>query len=326
VVSYLTEELVEMGHEVTLFASGDSTTRAELVAVSPCALRLSRECVDPHIYHTLLLEQVFQRREAFEVIHFHVDYMHFPISRRVEMNQVTTLHGRLDIPDLVPLYREYAEMPLTSISHAQRKPLAWANWAANIYHGLPKDLFTPQEVPGKYVAFVGRISPEKRVDRAIRIALKAGIPIKIAAKVDKPDREYFAQVIEPMLGEPSVEFLGEISEPEKNELLGQAYALLFPIGWPEPFGLAMIESMACGTPVIAYPCGSVPEVVDEGKTGFIVSSEEEALEALKKIESLSRVGCRRVFEERFAADRMAREYSAVYSNLCERESSPRMIS
>jgi len=326
VVSYLTEELVEMGHEVTLFASGDSTTRAELVAVSPCALRLSRECVDPHIYHTLLLEQVFQRREEFDVIHFHVDYMHFPISRRVEMNQVTTLHGRLDIPDLVPLYREYAEMPLTSISHAQRKPLAWANWAANIYHGLPKDLFTPQEVPGKYVAFVGRISPEKRVDRAIRIALKAGIPIKIAAKVDKPDREYFAQVIEPMLGEPSVEFLGEISEPEKNELLGQAYALLFPIGWPEPFGLAMIESMACGTPVIAYPCGSVPEVVDEGKTGFIVSSEEEALEALKKIESLSRVECRRVFEERFAADRMAREYSAVYSNLCERESSPRMIS
>jgi glycosyltransferase involved in cell wall biosynthesis len=315
-----------MGHEVTLFASGDSTTRAELVAVSPCALRLSRECVDPSIYHTLLLEQVFQRREEFDVIHFHIDYMHFPISRRVEINQVTTLHGRLDIPDLVPLYREYAEMPLTSISHAQRKPLAWANWAANIYHGLPKDLFTPREVPGKYVAFVGRISPEKRVDRAIRIALKAGIPIKIAAKVDKPDREYFEQVIEPMLGEPSVEFLGEISEPEKNELLGHAYGLLFPIGWPEPFGLAMIESMACGTPVIAYPCGSVPEVVDEGKTGFIVSSEEEALEALKKIESLSRVECRRVFEERFAADRMASEYSAVYSNLCERESSPRMIS
>jgi glycosyltransferase involved in cell wall biosynthesis len=311
---------------VTLFASGDSTTRAELAAVSPCALRLSRECVDPHIYHTLLLEQVFQRREEFDVIHFHVDYMHFPMSRRVEINQVTTLHGRLDIPDLVPLFREYAEMPLTSISHAQRKPLAWANWAANIYHGLPKDLFTPQEVPGKYVTFVGRISPEKRVDRAIRIALKAGIPIKIAAKVDKPDREYFAQVIEPMLGEPSVEFLGEISEPEKNELLGQAYALLFPIGWPEPFGLAMIESMACGTPVIAFPCGSVPEVVDEGKTGFIVSSEEEALEALRKIESLSRVECRRVFEERFAVDRMAREYSAVYSNLCERESSPRMIS
>jgi len=315
-----------MGHEVTLFASGDSTTRAELVAVSPCALRLSRECVDPYIYHTLLLEQVFQRREEFDVIHFHIDYMHFPMSRRVEINQLTTLHGRLDIPDLVPLYREYAEMPLTSISIAQRKPLSWANWAANIYHGLPRDLFTPQEVPGKYVVFVGRISPEKRVDRAIRIALKAGIPLKIAAKVDKPDREYFAQVIEPMLGEPSVEFLGEVSEPEKNELLGQAYALLFPIGWPEPFGLAMIEAMACGTPVVAYPCGSVPEVVDEGKTGFIVSSEEEALEALGKIESLNRLACRRVFEERFSSDRMAREYSAVYSYLCERESTSRMIS
>jgi len=315
-----------MGHEVTLFASGDSTTRAELVAVSPCALRLSRECVDPYIYHTLLLEQVFQRREEFDVIHFHIDYMHFPMSRRVEINQLTTLHGRLDIPDLVPLYREYAEMPLTSISIAQRKPLSWANWAANIYHGLPRDLFTPQEVPGKYVVFVGMISPEKRVDRAIRIALKAGIPLKIAAKVDKPDREYFAQVIEPMLGEPSVEFLGEVSEPEKNELLGQAYALLFPIGWPEPFGLAMIEAMACGTPVVAYPCGSVPEVVDEGKTGFIVSSEEEALEALGKIESLNRLACRRVFEERFSSDRMAREYSAVYSYLCERESTSRMIS
>jgi glycosyltransferase involved in cell wall biosynthesis len=326
VVSYLTEELVEMGHEVTLFASGDSTTRAELVAVSPCALRLSRECVDPHIYHTLLLEQVFQRREEFDVIHFHIDYLHFPMSRRVEINQLTTLHGRLDIPDLVPLYREYAEMPLTSISNAQRKPLSWANWAANIYHGLPKDLFTPQGVPGKYVTFVGRISPEKRVDRAIRIALKAGIPLKIAAKVDKPDREYFAQVIEPMLGGPSVEFLGEVSESEKNELLGQAYALLFPIGWPEPFGLAMIEAMACGTPVVAYPCGSVPEVVDEGKTGFIVSSEEEALEALEKIESLNRLACRRVFEERFSSDRMAREYSAVYSYLCERESTSRMIS
>jgi glycosyltransferase involved in cell wall biosynthesis len=324
VVSYLTEELVEMGHEVTLFASGDSTTRAELVAVSPRALRLSRECVDPHIYHTLLLEQVFQRREAFDVIHFHIDYMHFPMSRRVELNQLTTLHGRLDLPDLVPLYREYAEMPLTSISNAQRKPLSWANWVANIYHGLPKNLFTPQAAHGKYLAFVGRISPEKRVDRAIQIALRAGIPLKIAAKVDTPDREYFAQVIEPMLGEPSVEFLGEISEPQKNELLGQAYALMFPIGWPEPFGLAMIEAMACGTPVIAYPCGSVPEVVDEGKTGFIVSSEEEALKALERIESLNRMACRRVFEERFSADRMAREYTAVYSCLCERESTTRM--
>ncbi len=234
-MSYVTEELVDMGHEVTLFASGDSITRAELVAVSPRALRLSRECVDPYIYHTLLLEQVFQRQESFDVIHFHIDYLHFPISRRVALNQLTTLHGRLDIPDLMPLYREYAEMPLTSISNAQRKPLSWANWAANVYHGLPRRLFTPRVAPGKYLAVVGRISPEKGVDRAIRIALRTGMPLKIAAKVDKSDREYFAQVVEPMLREPSIEFLGEISEPEKNELLGHAYALLFPIDWPGAF-------------------------------------------------------------------------------------------
>lgn len=325
-VSYLTESLVEMGHEVTLFASGDSITQAELVAVSPCALRLNQECVDPYIYHTLLLEQVFQRQEAFDLIHFHIDYLHFPTSRRLELNQLTTLHGRLDIPDLVPLYREFAEMPLTSISNAQRKPLPWANWAANVYHGVPRDLFTPRASPGKYLAVVGRISPEKRVDRAIRIALRAGMPLKIAAKVDKPDREYFAQVIEPMLREPSIEFLGEISEPEKNELLGRAYALLFPIDWPEPFGLAMIEAMACGTPVIAYPFGSVPEVVDEGQTGFIVRDEDEAVKALKKVENLSRIECRRVFEQRFSAGRMAREYHAVYSYLCEPESTSRMIS
>lgn len=315
-----------MGHEVTLFASGDSVTQAELIAVSPCALRLSRECVDPHIYHTLLLEQLFQRQEAFDLVHFHTDYLHFPLSRRLELNQLTTLHGRLDIQDLVPLYREFAEMPLTSISNAQRKPLSWANWVANIYHGLPGNLFTPRSEVGKYLVVVGRISPEKRVDRAIRIALRAGIPLKIAAKVDKPDREYFAQLIEPMLHQPSIEFLGEINEPEKNELLGHAYALLFPIDWPEPFGLAMIEAMACGTPVIAYPFGSVPEVVDEGQTGFIVRDEDEAVKALAKVEGLNRITCRRVFEERFSADRMAREYVSVYSYLCEPESTSRMIS
>lgn len=326
VVSYLTEELVQMGHEVTLFASGDSTTRAELVAVSPCALRLRQECVDPFIYHTLLLEQVFQRHEEFDVIHFHIDYLHFPMSRRLELNQLTTLHGRLDLSDLVPLYREYAEMPLASISNAQRKPLSWANWVANIYHGIPKGLFTPRVEPGKYLVMVGRISPEKRVDRAIRIALRAGMPLKIAAKVDKPDREYFAQVIEPILREPSIEFLGEISEPEKNELLGHAYAMLFPIGWPEPFGLAMIESMACGTPVIGYPFGSVPEVIDEGQTGFIVQDEDEAIKALEKVEGMNRLLCRRVFDQRFSSDRMAREYLGVYSYLCEPESTSRMIS
>jgi glycosyltransferase involved in cell wall biosynthesis len=314
-----------MGHEVTLFASGDSVTQAELIAVSPSALRLDRECVDPNIYHTLLLEQVFQRYETFDVVHFHIDYIHFPISRRVHLNQLTTLHGRLDMPDLAPLYREYAEMPLTSISNAQRKPLSWANWVGNVYHGLPTDLFTSRAEPGKYLAVVGRISLEKRLDRAIRIALRAGMPLKIAAKVDKQDRDYFAHVIEPMLRDPSIEFLGEISQAEKNDLLGHAYALLFPIDWPEPFGLAMIEAMACGTPVIAYPLGSVPEVVDEGKTGLLVSNEDEAVEAVRKVENLSRATCRRVFEQRFSAERMAREYLAVYSYLCEPESTSRIL-
>lgn len=325
-VSYLTEELVNMGHEVTLFASGDSLTEAELVAVSPSALRLNPDCVDPYIYHTLLLEQVFQRCESFDVIHFHIDYVHFPTSRRLQLNQLTTLHGRLDLPDLVPLYREYAEMPLTSISNAQRRPLSWANWVGNVYHGLPTDLFTPQLEAGQYLVVIGRVSPEKRIDRSIRIALRAGMPLKIAAKVDKPDREYFTHVIEPMLRDRSIEFLGEISQAEKNELLGHAYAMLFPIDWPEPFGLAMIEAMACGTPVIAYPLGSVPEVVDDGKTGFIVNDENESVEALRKVENLSRAMCRRVFEQRFSAQRMAREYLAVYSYLCEPESTSRMIS
>src|SRR5690242_6064446 len=315
-----------MGHEVSLFASGDSTTKAELIAVSPCALRLNRQCVDPYIYHTLLLEQVFQRQEAFDLVHFHIDYIHYPLSRRLQINHLTTLHGRQDIPDLVPLYREFGEMPLTSVSNTQRKPLSWANWVANVYHGLPRDLFTPQANPGIYLVVVGRISPQKRVDRAIRIALRSGIPLKIAANVDRPDREYFTNVIEPMLREPSIEFLGEVSQSEKNDLLGNAYALLFPIDWPEPFGLAMIEAMACGTPVVAYPFGSVPEVVDEGQTGFMVTDENEAVKALEKVETLNRLECRRIFEKRFSADRMAREYLAVYSYLCEPESTSRMIS
>jgi len=254
------------------------------------------------------------------LVHFHLDYLHFPLSRRAEVNQLTTLHGRLDIPELVPLYREYAEMPLTSISNAQRKPLPWVNWVANVYHGLPRDLFTPTEIPGDYLVVVGRVSPEKRIDRAIKIAMRAGMPLKIAAKVDKPDKEYFCQVIQPLLHEPGIEFLGEVSEVEKNELLGNAFAFLFPIDWPEPFGLAMIESMACGTPVIAYPHGSVREVVDDGITGFIANNEDEAVASLEKVQSLSRRTCRQMFERRFSADRMARDYVSTYTLLCEPES------
>jgi glycosyltransferase involved in cell wall biosynthesis len=318
VVSYLTEELVREGHEVTLFASGDSVTTARLVAACRRALRLDKDCVDPLAHHILLLENVFRHADDFDVIHFHVDYLHFPFSRRRPIVDVTTMHGRLDIPDLVPLYEEFRDMPLVSISNAQREPLPWVNWQATVYHGLPQDLYRYRPEPGKYFAFVGRISPEKRVDRAIEIAKQTGIPLKIAAKVDLVDKDYFETVVEPLLREPLVEYVGEIGEGEKDEFLGNAYALLFPIDWPEPFGLAMIEAMACGTPIIAYRQGSVPEVMDEGHTGFIVDELEDAIAAARRIPELSRKRCREMYEQRFTAARMARDYLRVYERLIER--------
>ena len=325
-MSYLTEELIEQGHEVTLFASGDSDTAAKLVPVCDRALRLSPRAVDPFVYETLLLERVFERCEEFDFVHFHIDYFHFPLSRRLPIHQATTFHGRLDLPDLPVIFREFSDMPLSSISFAQRKPVHWANWVANVYHGLPLDKYELNRATGKYLAFVGRISPEKRVDRAIRIALKAGMPIKIAAKVDKVDKEYFERKIKPMLDHPLVEFVGEISDAEKNELFGEAYALLFPIDWPEPFGLVMIESMACGTPVIAYAHGSVHEVIDEGQTGFVVGNEEEAVKALQKVGRFDRAQCRRVFERRFSATRMAHDYVGLYMRLLQRERASKMAS
>ena len=317
VVSYLTEELVRQGHKVTLFASGDSVTRAELVPICPQALRLDPQCIDQLSRQILMLEQVFRDAESFDVVHFHIDYLHFPLSRRNRINNVTTLHGRLDIPDLVPLYQEFAEMPVVSISHAQRTPLPWLNWVANVYHGLPEDIFTFRSEPGKYLVYVGRISPEKRVDRCIEIARRVGMPIKIAAKVDRADLEYHRRVIEPLFQDPLVEYVGEVNQRENDELIGNAFAFLFPIDWPEPFGLVMIEAMACGTPVIAYPHGSVPEVMVDGQTGFVVRSEAEAVRALEKISHLRRVACRRVFEERYTASRMAEEYLGVYAQLQE---------
>ena len=317
VVSYLTEELVRQGHEVTLFASGDSVTRARLVAACDRSLRLDQRCVDHMAHHFLLLERVFQCAHEFDVIHFHVDYMHFPLSRRQPYAQLTTLHGRLDLPDLVPLYEEFCDMPLVSISKAQREPLPWANWLTTVYHGLPENLYRPRSAPGTYLAFLGRVCPEKRVDRTIAIARRAGIPLKIAAKIDPTNEDYYEREIVPLLDDAGaeVEFVGEIGEAQKGEFLRHAYALLFPIDWPEPFGLVMIEAMACGTPVIAYRNGSVPEVLEDGVTGFVVNGMEAAIAAVERVPEISREQCRKVFEERFSARRMAHDYVRVYETL-----------
>lgn len=315
VVSYLTEELVRQGHEVTLFASGDSVTKARLVPGCERALRLDENCIDQMAHHIVMLEKVFQHVHDFDVVHFHVDYLHFPLSRRQPITQVTTLHGRLDIPDLVPLYEQFREMPVVSISDAQREPLPWANWQATVYHGLPVDRYRFRAEAGKYFAFLGRISPEKRVDRAIKIAQKVGRPLRIAAKVDDVDKDYFGKVIEPLLRDQLVDFVGEIGEGKKQEFLGNAYALLFPIDWPEPFGLVMIEAMACGTPVIAYRSGAVPEVIEEGHTGFIVNGLKDATAAARRIPELSRARCREVFEHRFTSQRMASDYLQVYERI-----------
>lgn len=316
VVSYLTEELVHAGHEVTLFASGDSITSAELVPCCPRALRLGR-CIDPLAHHLVMLERVFARLQEFDIVHFHCDYLHFPLSRRHHHPHVTTLHGRLDLPDLVPLYDEFREMPVVSISDAQRAPLPWINWQGTVYHGLPPERYPFRETPEDYLAFLGRISPEKGVDRAIEIARRSGMKLKIAAKVDPADQVYFRQIVEPLLNQPHVDFVGEIGDRDKPEFLGAATALLFPIDWPEPFGLAMIESLACGTPVVAFRRGSVPEVLDDGRSGFVCESVDAAVEAVSRATQLSRYTCRAIFEERFTAARMAANYLKVYRQQLE---------
>lgn len=314
VVSYLTEELVRQGHQITLFASGDSITAAELI--SPCerALRLDPDCRDPLAYHMIMLDQVYRRASDFEVIHFHIDYLHFVSSSRLKSPHLTTLHGRLDLPELRCVYRQFADEPLVSISDAQRRPIPWANWRATVFHGLP-DLYSVQPEPGRYLVFIGRISPEKRVDRAIEAAKRAGLTLRIAAKVDNADIEYFESRIKPLLDDPLIEFVGEVAENEKQKLLGEAYAMLFLIDWPEPFGLAIIEAMACGTPVIAFGNGSVPEIIEPGVNGFIVDSMDETVEAISAVGSLSRAKCRRAFEKRFTVSRMAENYLAEYAKL-----------
>jgi glycosyltransferase involved in cell wall biosynthesis len=321
IVSYLTEELVALGHDVTLFASGDSLTAARLVPIGDEALRLSSHVTDPIAPHVLMFEQVAQRAHEFDIIHFHTDYLHFPLARRLEVPHVTTLHGRLDLPELDPLYREFADMPVVSVSDNQRLPLPFARWAGTVHHGLPEDRYHLAGGDGGYLAFLGRISPEKRPDRAIEIARRVGIPLRIAAKVSADDEAYFRREIAPLLDDPLVEFVGEIGDNEKQLFLGNARALLFPIDWPEPFGMVMIESMACGTPVVAFRAGAVPEVIDDGVTGFIVDTMEQAVLATASACALSRERCREAFEERFAARRMALDYTRIYSKVIAEASS-----
>lgn len=315
IVSYLTEELVQRGHEVTLFASGDSITKARLVAPWCCALRLQEDCRDQTAHHFTMLEMVQKEIENFDIVHYHIDYLHYPLSRRSRIPHISTLHGRLDTPDLAPLYREYKDIPVVSISDSQRRPLPDINWHSTVYHGLPENLYNLVDKEGKYLAFIGRFSPEKRADRAIELAIKTGIPIKLAAKIETLDLEYFEEVIKPLLDHPLVEYIGEIGEEDKNEFLGNALALVFLIDWPEPFGLVMIESMACGTPVIAWKNGSVPEIIDHGRSGYIVSSMEEAEQAVKNLSLLDKKKVRETFEQRFSTKRMVDDYLEVYEEI-----------
>jgi glycosyltransferase involved in cell wall biosynthesis len=317
VVAYLTEELVRRGHEVTLFASGDSRTPARLVGATPRALRLDPDARDVLGPHVIQLSQVFERASEFDVIHCHVDYLAFPFGRLVATPTLHTLHGRLDLPWLVPVFQHFRDVPLVSISDAQRRPLLHLGlrWLATVPHGLPLGRFPFSPRPGRYLAFLGRISPEKRPDLAIQVARRVGLPLKIAAKVDAVDRPYFEREIRPLLDHPLVEFLGEIGEDAKAEFLGQALALLFPIDWPEPFGLVMIEALACGTPVLARPCGSVPEVLVPGRTGFVAETVDELAEAVKRLDTIDRAACRRHVEAHFSVERMADRYEALYRRL-----------
>ncbi len=306
VVHYLTEALIDQGHDVTLFASGDSRTRARIVPVVDRALRLHPGKPNADVWHTLLVDSVRERSDEFDVIHFHLDWQHLPVATRCATPSLTTLHGRLDLPDLQPLFRHFDKHPLVSISDAQRRPLSGANWLSTVHHGLPPNLYTFNPEPQDYFAFVGRISPEKRCDRAIEIAIATGTPLRIAAKVDNADRKYWEEVVEPMLDHPLITFIGEIGEDAKNAFIGGARALLTPIDWPEPFGLVITEALACGTPVIAYGHGSVPELLEDGVTGFIVHDQKHAIEAARRIDGIDR---------RFTAPTMATAYVALYKQL-----------
>jgi glycosyltransferase involved in cell wall biosynthesis len=315
VISWLTEELVALGHEVTLFASGDSVTSARLEPMWPTALRLDGSVRDPNALHMSMIEQIAQRAREFDLLHFHLDYYPFSVMSRQSTPFLTTLHGRLDLPEHEPVFSTFPNVPLVSISNAQRRPAPNANWIGTVYHGMPENLLRPVPADPSYLAFLGRISPEKRVDRAIHIAERCGLPLKIAAKVDAVDHDYFEEMIKPLLTKPNVEFIREIPDAQKSEFLSNAFALLVPIDWPEPFGLVMIEAMACGAPVIAFNRGAVSELIEDGVTGFVVEDETSAVGALRHLSRLSRTVIRKRFEERFTARRMARDYLAVYRDL-----------
>jgi glycosyltransferase involved in cell wall biosynthesis len=318
VVSYLTEELVRQGHDVTLFASADSKTAAKLRPICPRALRLERRQLPMDLaWHVLESELVAQQADQFDIVHSHADFLLFPQIRDRNMPAISTMHGRLDIPDLYPLFKEFKETRLVSISNAQRTPMPWANWAGTVYHGLPADLYTPRETKGEYLAFLGRVSPGKGLAQAVRIAKNTRLPLRVAAKVDDADQKYYEKNIKALLKDPQIEFIGEIGEDQKAEFLGNAAAMLFPISWPEPFGLVMIEAMACGTPVIAFPAGSVPEIIEDGVTGFVVRNVKAAVQAVERIPTISRSRCREVFETRFSAERMCHDYVRVYEQVAE---------
>jgi len=318
VVSYLTEELVQQGHDVTLYASGDSHTSAKLHSVVKKAIRLDPNHPDPTAYHIMMLEQISRYSNEFDIIHYHIGVIHFLMSRNLLTPHVTTMHGRLDLPDLQTIFQSFTDIPLISISDNQRLPLSRANWQATVYNGIPMENYTFQKHAGQYLAFLGRISPEKGIEQAIEIAIASGMPLKIAAKIDNSDVDYYQSTIKPLLAHPLIEFIGEINEQQKDAFLGSAYAVLFPIQWPEPFGLVMIESMACGTPVIAFKRGSVPEVMVHGETGFIVNSIDQAIEAIEQIESISRECCRYIFEKRFSSREMANGYLKVYQHAIDK--------
>jgi len=319
VVHWLTEELVALGNDVTLFASGDSKTSAKLDATWPRALRLDGSVRDPNALHMVMLERVLRKcnDEEFDFLHFHLDYYPFSLFSRQPTPFVTTLHGRLDLPEHQPVFKTFSSIPVISISNAQRRPVPQAKWVNTIHHGLPENLLTPRSVTPSYLAVLGRIAPEKGVDRAIKIAIRCGLPLKIAAKVDRADQEYYDEIIRPLMDHPLVEFIGEIGDSEKSDFLSGAIGLLVPIDWPEPFGLVMIEAMACGTPVVAYNRGSVPEIIEEGLTGFIVEDETSAVAAVKRLSGLDRAEIRKQFEASFTARRMALDYLAAYRGLMD---------